>query len=154
MKTKEKSSWSAVQVRTSKIPPFLGQMCTIIAGKGKSDLTNAIPPGGFSKQEAISHTIEFAPSRAGDRYFLHVANLNHAHAVETSFTADGVMLGAGRVFCNCPGKSPAVCQLFSAILAVHSAGCHAASKLTEPASRRPTEYLMMLRETARSRCAV
>jgi hypothetical protein len=46
--------------------------------------------------------LDVAASRAGDRYFLHVANLNYSRAVEVSFAVDGVTLRAGRTFAIAP----------------------------------------------------
>ena len=46
--------------------------------------------------------LDVAASRAGGRYFLHVANLNYGRAVEASLAVDGVMLRAGRTFAIAP----------------------------------------------------
>ena len=46
--------------------------------------------------------LDVAASRDGNRYFLHVANLNYSRAVETSLAVDGVDLRAGRTFAIAP----------------------------------------------------
>jgi alpha-N-arabinofuranosidase len=46
--------------------------------------------------------LDVAASRAGDKYFLHVANLNYGRAVETSFAVEGTTLRAGRAFAIAP----------------------------------------------------
>jgi len=42
--------------------------------------------------------LDIAASRAGDRIWLHVANLNYGKAVETSFAVGGMKITGGRVF--------------------------------------------------------
>ena len=42
-------------------------------------------------------SLDIAASRAGDKVFLHVANMNYAGAVETSFAVDGLAAKGGRV---------------------------------------------------------
>lgn len=46
--------------------------------------------------------LDIAASRSGDRYFLHVANMNYSRAVEASLSVQGVTLKAGRSFAIAP----------------------------------------------------
>jgi len=46
--------------------------------------------------------LDVAASRAADRYFLHVANLNYSRAVEASLAVEGATLRAGRTFAIAP----------------------------------------------------
>jgi len=78
---------------------------------GKSYLLPAGSVMGLFKRHNGTHAVavkscpadlDVAASRAGDRYFLHVANLNYSRAVEASLTVDGVVVSAARAFAIAP----------------------------------------------------
>ena len=48
--------------------------------------------------------LDVAASRAGNRYFLHVANLSYSRAVEAALAVQGVVVSAGRAFAIAPGN--------------------------------------------------
>jgi alpha-L-arabinofuranosidase len=48
--------------------------------------------------------LDIAASRTGDRFFLHVANLNYSQPVQATFSIKGMLVTQGRVFEIAPGN--------------------------------------------------
>jgi alpha-L-arabinofuranosidase len=55
--------------------------------------------------KSATNALDIAASRAGDKIFLHVANMNYSGAVETTFAIEGMRITGGRVFSIAPEKS-------------------------------------------------